>query len=205
MDFIISLFNKVVAFIGSVEWKPRTAISESDKDKIKQMLKNDYYIVLTRRNNHLSTYFISVIEFFLRFKFAYWTHSVMNLEDTVTTDFDFRLMEATGSGVHYSDFDNVFDAQSAVLMKPKCMTIEKWTSVLDTARAQLGKPYDTLFDIADTSKLSCIELTRMILMSEPNYKEDFKNFEAMIVKYKNLSPQMLYDCEDFEVVFEVRT
>jgi hypothetical protein len=168
------------------------------------MLKKDYYIIMTRRNNHLSTYFICAIEFFLRFKIAYWAHSVMNLEDTVTEDTDFRLMEATGIGVHYATFDDIFSSQSAALMKPKCMTIDEWTTVMDTAKAQLGKPYDTLFNIADDSKLSCIELTRKILMAEPNYAEDFKHFEEMIKKYKNLSPQMLYDCEDFEVVFETR-
>ena len=204
MQFLLSIFNKIVAYIGSIEWVSKTSISETDKLKIKEMLKNDYYIILTRRNNHLSTYFISAIELFLRFKFGYWVHSVMNLEDSVQTDDDFRLLEATGVGVHYSTFDYVFSAQSAVLMKPKSMTIEEWTSTLDTAKSQLGKPYDTLFNIADDSKVSCIELVRKILMAEPNYAEDFNNFEEMIKTAKNLSPQMLYDCPDFEVVFETR-
>lgn len=204
IPIITPLFNKIVFLIGKIEWKTTKYVSQEDLLTIKSMLKDDYFVIVTRRGNHLSTYFIGLIEVFLRFKFGYWSHSLMNLEDTVTEDKDFRLMQATGIGTAYAGFDEVFDVQGVALLKPKSMTLDEWTTVLDTAKAQLGKPYDTLFNIADDSKLSCIELTRKILMASPNYDEDFKHFETMIKKYKNVSPQMLYDCEDFEVFFEVR-
>lgn len=204
MKFLISIFNKIIALIGAIEWKSNSKISDTDKALIREMLKKDYFVIMTRRSNHLSTYFISAADFLLRGKFAFWTHSLMNLEDSVETDADFRLLEATGTGVHYSEFDDVFDSQSVALLKPKNMTLDDWTSVLDTARAQLGKPYDTLFNIADESKLSCIELVRMVLMAEDNYQTNFANFEALIAKEKNVTPQMLYDCGDFVIHFEVR-
>lgn len=190
--------------IGKVEWRAKKEISDKDKEEIKKLLKSDYYIILTRRTNHLSSYFTSFIELVNRGKLGFWAHAIMNLEDTVTDEKDFRLMEATGTGVHYSEFSEVFNVQAVALMKPKSMSLAEWTDVLDDARAQLGKPYDTLFDIYDSSKLSCIELVRKILMGQPNYERDFPNFEKMIKEVGNLSPQMLYDCEDFEVVLEIK-
>lgn len=200
----VKVWSTIVQAVGNIHWNTDVRISDVKQNKIRGLLKDDYYIILTRRSNHLSTYFIAIIELFLTGKVGYWSHALMNLEDTVTEDKDFRLMEATGVGVHYAEFGNVFDAQSAVLMKPKHMTLGEWTDVLDDAKAQLGKPYDTLFNIADSSSLSCIELVRQILMGTPGYQEKFKNFEAMITRHKNLSPQMLYDCEDFEIVYEIR-
>jgi hypothetical protein len=103
-----------------------------------------------------------------------------------------------------SPFEKVFDVHGVSLLKPKCMSLGEWTTALDIAKNQIGKPYDSLFNLADDQALSCVELVRVILQSRPNYAEEFKNFEAMITKYKNLSPQMYYDCGDFEVVFEAR-
>jgi hypothetical protein len=191
-------------FIGKISWTSFVEITPIEKLKIKRLLETNYYIIVTRRTNHLSTYFIGLSEVFLRFKFGYWAHAVMNLEDTVTVETDFRIMEATGKGVHYTEFDKVFDVQSVALLIPRSMTVEDWTSILDKAKEQLGKPYDTLFNIADDSKISCIELVRTILKDLPDYDVKFKNFEAMIAKSKNVTPQMLYDCKDFEVVFEIR-
>jgi hypothetical protein len=217
MKILNSIIEKVVLFIGKIHWAPSQEISTEDQEKIRALLKDNYYIILTHRNNHLSTYFTALADLFLMGKFSYWAHALMNLEDEVTSSKDFRLVkmganltggreliEATGSGTHTTPFEQVFDVHGVVLLKPKCMALEEWTGVLDVAKAQMGKPYDSLFNIADDSALSCVELVRVILQSRPNYAEEFKNFEAMIAKYKNLSPQMYYDCGDFSVVFEAR-
>jgi hypothetical protein len=207
------LITTVVLFIGKIHWRTTSKISAEDQEKIRALLVDNYFIILTHRNNHLSTYFTALADLFLMGKFSYWSHALMNLEDEVTTTADFRLVkmsgdreliEATGSGVHMTPFEQVFDVHGVVLLKPKCMTLDEWTGVLDVAKTQLGKPYDSLFDIADSSALSCVELVRVILQSRPKYTEEFMNFETMIMKYKNLSPQMYYDCGDFEVVFETR-
>lgn len=205
---IKEIFDKisttVILGIGKVHWKSTKEISEDDKAKIRELLINDYYIILTRRTNHLSTFFVGLSNFVLTGKWGYWSHSLMNTEDEVKDNRDFRLIEAVGSGTRYTPFDDVFNVQSVALLKPKNMSVEQWTYILEKANSQLGKPYDTLFDLRSDSALSCVELVRIALQAEPDYDVNFVNFEKMIVERKNLTPQMFYDCPDFSVVFETR-
>jgi len=128
----------------------------------------------------------------------------MNLEDEVKTDDDFMLIEAIGSGVTETPFKDVFNVNGVVLLKPKNLTINKWTAILDRAKTELGKPYDNLFDLKNDKALSCVELVRVALQADPDYATNFAEFERMIKKEKNLTPQMFYDCSDFEIVYEVR-
>ncbi len=129
----------------------------------------------------------------------------MNMEDEVMSDKDFRLIEAVGKGVVYTPFADVFNVHGVCILKPRNLTVEKWTAILDKAKVQLGKPYDTLFNILDENNLSCVELCRASLMGEPDYAVDFAQFEALIAKRHNrLSPDMFYGLDDFEVVYEVR-
>lgn len=198
--------------LGKIHWPSKTMISAADQDTIRGMIKKDYYVVLTRRKNHLSTYFTNFADWFLSGKWGYWAHALMNLEDEVKSDADFRLakfdtrelIEATGSGVHVTPFEQVFDVHSVALLVPKNIEPARWTELVDLARAQIGKPYDSLFNILDDSSLSCVEFVRRVLQGLPDYQEKFAAFEALIKKNKNLSPQMIYDCGDFDVVFEAR-
>lgn len=196
--------NWVVITIGEIKWKYKGGMTEQELYEIKEMLKPNYYIILTHRKNHLSTFFVGFANFVVTGKWSYWAHALMNLEDEVHDPEDFRLVEATGKGTHYSTFDDVFEVHGVALLKPKNMTIEDWTFAMDRANSQLGKPYDSLFDLKNNNALSCVELVRDALMAAPRYYEDFKHFEESIVHAKNLTPQMFYDCDDFEVVYEVR-
>jgi hypothetical protein len=199
------VFDKVTILIGKINWNDgEYKVTEAEMDTIRQMLAKNYYIILTRHDGHLSTYAVGFAHWVLTGKWGHYAHALMNLEGEVVTDADFRMIEATGVGVHYSTFDEVFTCDSIALLKPKCMTIEKWTSVLDKLKSNLGKPYDTLFDLAQDQAFSCVSLVRNALMAEPNYHIDFANFEAMIAKEKNLDPNMLYECPDFEIVWETR-
>lgn len=202
MSIIRKPFKWLTALILDSNIKNNKVISEADKAIIYEMLSKDYYIILTRRKTPLSTFFINLADFIITGKWGFWSHALMNLEDSVTTVTDFRLIEATSAGVHYSPFEMVFNVQSVTLLKPKKMTVDKWTNLFDIAKAQLGKPYDTLFDITDNNKMSCIELVRYVLQGESSYETDFSEFEAMIKKRQDLTPQMLFDCSDFEVVFK---
>lgn len=208
MNIFKSTWDKIVSWvvinIGKVHWGYRDGLTADELAKVHEMLIPNYYIIVTHRNNHLSTYFVSLASYFVMKKFSYWAHALMNMEDEVQIDSDFRLIEATGDGVHYSPFNLVFQVHGVALLKPKSMSVEYWTAVMDKAKAELGKPYDTLFDISNDNALSCVELVRAALMAEPNYATDFANFETMITTEKNLTPQMFYDCPDFEVVYEVR-
>jgi hypothetical protein len=202
------IFDKIasafVTVIGKIHWAPSNTLSEGEKKKIHDLLVPNYYIILTHKNNHLSTFFVGLGNFLLTGKWGYWGHVLMNLEDEVHSDSDFRLIEAVGTGVTYSPFDSVFEVNGVALLKPKNMGLDKWTAVMDKAMTEIGKPYDTLFDLKNDQALSCVELVRDALMGEPDYTKNFAHFEAMIQTRKNLTPDMFYDCDDFELVFEIR-
>jgi hypothetical protein len=128
----------------------------------------------------------------------------MNLEDTVKSADDFRFIEATGEGVHYSGFEDVFGHVDAVaLIKPKHMTIEEWTEALDSAKTYLGRPYDNLLDLKSSLEVNCVELIRLALQGIPDYDIKFANFEKMVAAKKKLTPDMFHECDDFEVVYKI--
>jgi hypothetical protein len=128
----------------------------------------------------------------------------MNLEDKVDTVDDFRLIEAVTAGVTYTPFDQVFDVDAVVLLKPKRVTLAEWTEAMDASKTYLGRPYDTLFDLAQDNKLSCVEVVHDAISKIPGYKVLFPELEHAIAEWKNLTPQMFYECGDFEVAFEIR-
>lgn len=201
---IASVLTYFAKLIGKIHWSSTTVLSEAECNTIKELLIPNYYIILTRRNNHLSTYAIALGNFLLTGKFSYWSHVLMNTEDEVNSKEDFRLIEAIGTGIQFSPFDKVFDVQSVAILKPRNIQTWQWTAILDKAKSELGKPYDSLFDLKSDSALSCVELVRNALMAEDDYATNFANFEAMIAKNKNLTPEMFYRCSDFEVIYEIR-
>jgi hypothetical protein len=204
------LLNKFVNWctivIGKINWKSKRVMTDADRDVLRQKLAKDYYIIVTMHRGFLSSWAIATAHFFMTGKFGYYAHVLMNLEDKVVTDADYRFIEATRDGTQYSLFERVFGQQtsSVALLRPKYMSLDHWTEVMDRAKTYLGRPYDTLFDLSSDQKLSCVELVRDALRGEPHYDRDFANFEAMITKSKNLDPQMFYECPDFVVEWEVR-
>lgn len=201
-----ALMNRFSIWIGRVNWKTEKVLTAGELATINGLLQKNYYIILTRHNGALASYAIAIAHFFLTGRWGYYGHVLMNLENDVLRDSDFRFVEATAPGVHYSNFNQVFEQQcsSVALLKPVSMTLDEWTGVLDKAKVYLGRPYDTLFDLTSDKALSCVEVVRNALKGEPNYDEDFIEFEKMIARNKNLDPQMFLECSDFEVVYEVR-
>lgn len=206
------MFNKIksaiVTCIGRIQWKTNRVLTNDERQKINDLLKDNYYIILTRHSGNLSSYAIGAAHLVLtKFKkFGYYAHVLMNMEDAVSSDDDFRLIEAVRVGVKYSPFDEVFDKNcgSVALLKPRCLTLEDWTRIMDQAKTYLGRSYDTLYDLTNDNKLSCVELVRDALRAETDYENEFACFEAMIKDAKNLDPHMFYECHDFEIVYEVR-
>ena len=195
----------LIKIFGYISWKQKHPILESDKQVIHDYLKDNYCIILTRRSNHLSTYMTSLATKILTGQWGFWSHALANLEDAVQDPSDFRLIEATGRGIGYSSFDQVFgDVDAVALLKPKGIDLAEWTQIMDGLNKNLGKPYDNLFDLADNTAMSCVELVRAGLMTLPNYEEEFADFEKTIASSKNLSPQTFFECSDFEVVFAVK-
>lgn len=170
--------------------------------ELKEKFKSDYYIIATKRYNYFSTFMINFGHWFLTGRWGYYSHVLMNLEDEVKTDDDYRFIEATGAGTHYSTFDEVFSIVDAVaLIKPKNITLEEWTAALDRAKTYLGTPYDNLLDLKNSLEINCVELIHLALQGIPEYEVKFAEFEKMISKYKKLTPSMFIECPDFEVIW----
>jgi hypothetical protein len=118
---------------------------------------------------------------------------------------NFRLIEATGvKGVSYSTFMEVFDVDSVALMRPRDFTATEWTAALTALKDDLGKPYDSLFDLLDDKEMSCVELVRNALMrADDNYHDNFANLDTMISRYDDLVPQMFRDDDESDFVIEL--
>ena len=180
-------------------------LTNADWDHLRTVLKPHYYIIVTYRKTHLTTYLEQIASLILQGKFTRWTHAFLNMDNgKAKDDIQYIFLESTAEGVHYSTFKQVFDCDSVGLIVPKGMTPKDWTDENETAIAQDGKPYDALFDYHQDNKLSCVELVRRALMGLPDYKTHFAKFEALIQKEGHVLPQMLAECTDFQIVWQVR-
>lgn len=207
-------WSALLDFFAAIHWNRTQAVvnggvyyrlTESDHDTLRQMLKDNYYIILTRRKSHLTTYVIALTSLFVEGKIAHYAHALMNVEGDLDGHLGYKLIEATGKGVHYSTFMEVFNCDSVALLTPKGMTPEDWTAVMDNVKSKLGAEYDDFFDIAEDKRVSCVEMVYWGLKSLPDYEQRFPNLLKLIREHKNdLTPQMLLDCGDLEVAFEVR-
>ena len=201
-----------VLLLGRVKWEwlrekitgKRFGLTNDDHAHIRDILEQNYCIILTRRNSHLSSYLVSIAGLILRFKYSHWAHALINVEDEAESLGDFVFMEATGIGTHYSSFMQVFDCDSVCLLKPRNVSLDEWNNAFLKMRQYLGRPYDTLFDLLTDNEINCVELVWLALTHLGKYEERFPNFEKLRKRYKKITPQMLYDCGDFEVVFEKR-
>lgn len=191
--------------MAKVRWKDKSNLSASELDHVRTRCRKSYYIIATRREHYLSTFFIALGNFLLTGKWGYYSHVLMNLEDEVSSDADFRFIEATGKGVHYSDFEQVFGSvDSVALIVPVNMSITEWTNALDKARTYLGRPYDNLFDLRNDLEINCVELIRLAFSHTQDYEKNFANFEKLVSKKKRITPDMFVNCPDFKVVYSIR-
>lgn len=197
------LVYPIMWLISHITWTNPRTLSDAQKKQIMDLLKSGYYIIYTHNRNHLSTYFINFSDWALTKKWGFWDHVLMNFDGT-TNGFD--LIQSVGdTGVAEASFDDVFgDVDAVCLMQAACLTPDDWNQMLTEAKLDLGKAYDVLFDASQNAKLSCIELVRDCLKKSPTYATDFAQFEADVTKYGELTPQMLYDNQEFTNVLEIR-
>lgn len=195
----------LIETFARIRIKQRRKLDDIDFDIIKAMFETDYFIIATKRSNHFSTFMINFGHFFLTGRWGTYSHVLMNLEDEVKSDDDFRFIEATGRGTHYSTFEEVFHGVDAIaLIKPKNMGLIEWTEALDRAKTFLGRPYDNLLDLRNDLEINCVELIRLALEGIPDYEVKFAEFEKLVAKKKKLTPSMFLECSDFEVVWSVK-
>jgi len=192
-------------------------ISAKDRDNVRSMCELQTYLWLTRRDSHLTTYLINFSDFALgclawarsgfkgpRPKLGYYAHAFLNVDD-------FTFIEAISKGVVSSYFDEVFNVDAFCGLVPKNLTAVEWNmfskKFVEESKKRIGSRYDAVFNLNDEAEVSCIELIRVCLkhaMTEEEYSLRFKNFEALINQKRNLTPDMLKDCGDFETVIEIR-
>jgi len=188
-----------------IHWGKTQMFTASEQDELAQKLASGYYIILTGSRHHLSSVIVSFLSLLTAGKWAKYSHVLMNC-DNITDPADrnsFKFVEATSKGVHYSTFNEVFGAgcDYVCLLTPKSVDNEEWTKIIDGLLKETGKPYDDLFDLADQSHSSCVEVVLNALKAA-DYTEDFSNLERIIDQKGNLVPEMYRECADFVVAFE---
>jgi MinD-like ATPase involved in chromosome partitioning or flagellar assembly len=197
------IYNKIASLPSKISWRKQGKLTASDKEEIARHLASGYYIILTGSTSHLSSVIVSLLSWIKTGTWARYSHVLINCDNiTDATDTaSFKFMEATASGVHYSTFDEVFNCDRVCLLSPKNVSNEEWTKIIDGLLKQKGKKYDDLFDLSDTTRVSCVELVLNALRAA-DYASDFKDLERLINEQGNLIPEMYRQSTDFEVTYE---
>jgi len=192
-------------------------LTPKDRYLINELMEKGNYIWLSRRKTHLTTYLISLADFclglikyikrkgpFPKLNFSKYTHAFFNISDDI-------LIEAIGKGVIESYFDDVFDCDWACALKLKNVSEQHWniisTKMVEMSFNEIGKKYDTLFNLKNDNELSCVELIRVLLIKSiglVDYEKYLFDFENLINYEGNLTPQMIRDSISFDVIFEVK-
>ena len=202
-----NIFYRVYHWLAEIppkiSWGSGPAITPAQRDILAQVLSSGYYVILTGSSHHLSSVIVS---FFTWCKTGHWgrySHVLMNCDNIENPgDRDlFKFVEATARGVAYATFDSVFACDRVCLLTPKTVSNAEWTRVIDALLTQLGRPYDDLFDLADATHVSCVEVV-LDALAAADYAEDFANLATMIQDRGNLVPEMYRDCADFTVAVE---
>ena len=197
------IYNVIASLPSKISWRKKGLITQEQKTELANKLASGYYIILTGSKSHLSSVIISLLSWIKTGVWARYSHVLMNC-DNITDPADtasFKFVEATSTGVHYSTFDEVFNCDTVCLLSPLSVSNEEWTKIIDGLLKQKGKKYDDLFDLSDTSRVSCVELVLEALKSA-DYANDFKDLEQLIQQEGNLVPQMYRQSKDFIVAYE---
>ena len=201
---LYKIYHWLAQIPPKISWSRKHAITQEQRIEIAGHLASGYYIILTGSNSHLSSIMVSFLSWIKTGKWSTYSHALMNcdnISDPNNTG-GFKFVEATSIGVHYSTFDDVFACDKVCLLTPKNIKNSEWTKIIDNLLSDVGKSYDDLFDLADDSRLSCVEVV-LDALKAGDYKNELSNLEDMIRKEGNLVPQMYRDCDDFTVAHEV--
>jgi MinD-like ATPase involved in chromosome partitioning or flagellar assembly len=197
------LYNKIASLPSKISWRKQGKLTAADKEEIAKHFASGYYIVLTGSTSHLSSVIVSLLSWIKTGVWARYSHVLINC-DNITDANDtgsFKFMEATATGVHYSTFDEIFNCDHVCLLTPNSVSNEEWTKIIDGLLKQKGKKYDDLFDLADSTRVSCVEVVLNALKAA-DYENDFKDLERLIIEEGNLVPQMYRQSQDFKVTYE---
>ena len=196
---IYSVYHFFAVLASKIHFR-KGRLSQEERRILAEYFAKGYYIILTGNPGHLSSLLVSVMTWFKLGRWSKYSHALMNCDfmDSVEDKDKFKFVEATAIGVHYSSFDEALDCDYVCLLTPKNVDNEEWTRVIDNLVKSNGRPYDDLFDLADSSHMSCVE----VVVDAFKGIEVFEDLDIMIMLEKNLLPQMFKECNDFEVAYE---
>lgn len=208
------IYEWVLDFISNTTWRTLRKfiygkaynLTWFDCQRIKDILSSGYYIILTADKSHLSSWSVKAVHRIMTGKKAEYSHALVNVEaDQKSYAYsDFKFVEAIGTGVKYSNWDQIFNCDSVCILKPKYYTTEEFNTAVEDVYTLVGRKYDKYFKLNDTHEMSCVEIARFRLQKLPEYNIRMRVFEYMISNFKNLTPQMFRDCPDFEVLLEIK-
>jgi len=184
-------------------WSNKHLVTDADRELIAEKLASGYYVILVGNKSHLSSTIVIFLSWIKTGKWARYSHALMNcdnIEDPAQRG-GFKFVEADAKGVIYTTFDQVFECDYVCLLTPCGIENSEWTAIIDRLIKQIGTPYDDLFDLADSTHVSCVEVVLDALEASGNDKE-LLTLKAMIASEGNLIPQMYRDCADFKVEYE---
>jgi hypothetical protein len=198
-----AIYNKIASIPSKISWRKQGKLTDEQKSQLSEHLATGYYIILTGSQSHLSSVIVSLLSWIKTGTWARYSHVLINC-DNITNPADtgsFKFVEATSTGVHYSTFEEVFNCDSVCLLTPNSVSNEEWTKIIDGLLKQKGKKYDDLFDLSDSTRVSCVEVVLNALKAA-DYANDFKDLERLITEEGNLVPQMYRTSIDFKVTYE---
>lgn len=205
-SFVYHIYHWFTQRIPLVVWDRTYDITEEQKNEIALLLAKDYYVILTGDNGSLSSWFVSFLSWVKTGKWSHYSHALMNCDFVIDPNDreKFKFIEATAVGVHYSTFDHVFSCDHVCLLSPRNMAVSEWTFAIDALLTYNGRPYDDLFDLVDSSRLSCVEVVVKSLQAVPAYENKFVKLNEYLNNGNDLLPQTFKDCGDFVVSYEVK-
>lgn len=200
---IYHAYHWLASIPPKIRWSKTHAITDTDKQLIAEKLSAGYYVILTGHKSYLSSVMISFLSWVKTGKWARYSHALMNCDNIENAEdrHKFKFVEATSKGVSYTTFEEVFACDSVCLLTPNNISNKEWTHVIDTLINQVGEPYDDLFDLADSSRKSCVEVV-LDALEAADFDYEFTELKQMIEKEGNLVPEMYRDCTDFQVAYE---
>lgn len=177
-------------------------LRDEDITEIVRAMKSQRLIGLSYRETHFTSYCINTIYFFLSGRLREFSHAWLGprpFEDSL----DLRIIESVAEGVRSAPFWKVLLVDAVALLKPKYFHPDKWAELDIEAEKDVGHIiYDIYGRYMDPSERNCIEqVVFRMLHSDPDC---LPGTTALMKKYKQLTPQMIYDSGDFEVILEIR-
>jgi len=205
MNIIDDSWSWVVNTSANVTWPSKKLLTDAEKDEIAKYLSSGYYIILTGENGRLSSLAVQFMSYVLTGRWSNYSHCLMNCDfiSDPSQRNQFKFVQATTVGVGYATFDDIFNNSDYVcLLTPKLIDNDQWSGVIDALVKENGTPYDDLFDLADSTKVSCVECVLNAFKSLPDFDKDFGRLERMIKHKENLVPSMYRACPDFKIAYE---